>query len=128
MDIETIKDKFEAEFQGIRDKFEDPLELDVQGARNSNINKPGVYVIWNGTDSVIKVGRRLTNSRACALQHLAMPTRYKGDNAKTINSLDLNKVKIILFNVKNRDDKHWVAALEIFFELKLNPKIKAKRL
>lgn len=129
MDVETIKDKFETEFQGIRDKFEDPLELDSaeKGVQNSSISKPGVYVIWHD-DCVIKVGRHLSNSRKRALQHLAMPIPYKGDNAMTINSLDLNQVKIILFNVKNRDDKHWVAALEIYLELNLNPKIKAKRL
>lgn len=128
MDIETMKDKFETEFKGIRDKFEDPLELDIQGARDSNINEPGVYVIWNDAHHVIKVGRHLTNSRTRALQHLN-DKRYKDENAAIMSSLETDaSARIILFNVKNEKDKHWVAALEIYFELNLNPKIKSQRL
>ncbi len=129
MDIATIKNIFETQFQGIRDKFQDPLVLGIQEARKSNIIKPGVYVIWNKAYEALKVGRSLTNSRTRALQHLAKFTGYKGENAEIMSSLENDPTtKIILFNVKNKEDFHWVAALEIYFELSVQPIIRAKRL
>lgn len=129
MDIKTIKENFETEFKMIRDKFQDPIELNVEGkgAPNSKTNKPGVYVIWHD-DCVIKVGRHLVNSIKRALQHLVQPTPYKDENRQIMNSLNRDIVRIILFNVNEEKDKHWVAALEIYFEQILNPKIKSKRL
>ena len=35
---------------------------------------------------------------------------------------------ILLFNVKERKDWHWLLAIEAFFEINLSPKIKAGRI
>ena len=84
--------------------------------------KPGVYVFWNKSE-VIKVGRHLVNSRMRALQHI------KADTGGIMKKLKNSKTaKLILFNVKNEKDFHWVASLEIYLELNLNPKIKAHRI
>jgi hypothetical protein len=34
---------------------------------------------------------------------------------------------ILLFNIKKKDDRHWLLAIEAFFEEKFNPLIKAGR-
>jgi len=39
-----------------------------------------------------------------------------------------SEARLILFNVKKPDDYFWVAALEVYLEKKLNPKIPAGRL
>ncbi|ELR71720.1 hypothetical protein C900_02305 [Fulvivirga imtechensis AK7] len=35
---------------------------------------------------------------------------------------------ILLFNVKNKEDRHWLLALEAYFETRFNPLIKAGRI
>jgi len=36
--------------------------------------------------------------------------------------------RLLLFNVKESEDKHWIAALEVFFEEQLSPEVKSGRL
>ncbi len=37
-------------------------------------------------------------------------------------------MRLLLFNVKKSEDKHWVAALEVYFEEQLSPEVKSGRL
>ena len=102
------------------------------------IVKPGVYVIWKELDdsfpsNIIKVGRHLRNSRFRAFQHL--DAYYADYDTKSL--FKDSEAKILLFNliktIKDENkiiysDKHWAAALEIFFEENLHPIINSKRL
>lgn len=124
---------FEAEFAGVRDRFGEIIDLTLDIAedfRSPEASKPGVYVFWKD-HRVWKVGRHLVNSRMRAVEHVNVPT------SKNYSLTDLkgkSDAHIFLFNVKEhdpingRDFRHWVAALEIFFELRLDPKEKSGRL
>ncbi len=87
---------------------------------------PGVYVFF-GYGSPYRVGRHLANSRFRVIQHLKASTGNANANVWDIQQADDRE--ILLFNVKDRNDYHWVAALEIFLEnaLKQQLKIPAKR-
>ena len=125
MDITEVKYLFEKEFWAHRNKFE-VYDLPLAKAENSHeqhIWKPGVYVFWHPTRGVIKVGRHFTNSRKRAFEHLrdntgGVMTALKGDEG----------TRLLLFNVKESEDKHWIAALEVFFEEQLSPEVKSGRL
>lgn len=126
MTLQEIEEIFIAEFHAVLDRFT-IIEEDVVSLASSNkdnIYHPGVYIFFlNG--KVIKVGRHLTNSRKRALEHIRDNTRNKGFEMK-----DLNRnvgSKILLFNLKDVNDYHWAAAVEIYLEAKLDPIIKSKR-
>jgi hypothetical protein len=123
---------FEKEFASVRDLFNIiELRLDyAESDNNETAAKPGIYVYWKNGD-VLKVGRHLLNSRKRALEHVNVPsernypmTKYKGNS----------DVYLLLFNVKDHapnngiDYRHWVAALEIYFELRLDPEVSSGRL
>ena len=121
--IKTIDDiikLFYDEFGPITDK------LSFNEAKNSKekyVSYPGVYVWYNLKKGPIKVGRHLVNSRKRALEHIR-------DNTAGIMKeiCENNDTILILFNVKDSKDIHWVVALEIFFERSINPLIKSDRL
>lgn len=97
---------------------------------NESIAKPGVYVIWkdfkdNNRSNVIKVGRHLENSRFRAFQHLKA-TYPSYEDMKSLKQD--NEARILLFNLKESNNKYWAAALEIYLELSLQPIVKANRL
>jgi len=118
-----IKDKFEKEFSWHKDKFVIfDLPLDKTSTEQTyGVAAPGVYVFWKA-DQAIKVGRHLENSRKRALEHIRDDT---GQQMKKLR--DDKDAHLLLFNVKDKADIHWVAALEIFLEDKLKPLIKSKR-
>lgn len=126
MKIEEVVKCFEKKFAFLRDKFviyNLPIG-EIRGSQEEHVWKPGVYVFWTPSEGVIKVGRHLTNSRKRALEHIQDNT---GGRMRSIGS-DPGDC-LLLFNVKNeKEDMHWVAALEIFFELNLDPKIRSERL
>jgi hypothetical protein len=125
MDTDKVVSIFQNEFLSIADKFI-VFNMSISEAEKIeavHVWKPGVYVFWNPTLNVIKVGRHLVNSRMRAFQHIKDNTG--GTMAGLRNDLD---ARLILFNVKDPKDKHWVAAVEIFLEGVLDPKIKAGRL
>jgi len=85
---------------------------------------PGVYVFF-GNKTVWKVGRHLTNSRMRATQHISANTQTKNHKIRDLENI--SDAEIILFNVINKNDKHWIAAIEIFLEQELKPLIPSKR-
>lgn len=130
--IDEIIEIFNTEFKPIKDKFEIIKVLNgkpfsrknVLNANQNFIYYPGVYVFY-GDNKVWKVGRHLTNSRMRAIQHIDANTRNENYSIKELEKV--SDAEIILFNVKQIEDKHWIAAVEIFLERKLNPKIPSKR-
>ncbi|ANO34647.1 hypothetical protein BCU83_18560 [Vibrio breoganii] len=125
MDYEHLQALFEKEFEEIAERFK-CFNLSIEQARASNeecIWHPGVYIWVHKKDGVLRVGRSLSNSRKRALEHINADTggqmRAYGKDETT---------SLYLFNVRDRDQYHWVAALEIYFENMLRPKIKAGRL
>jgi hypothetical protein len=123
VDSKLIERIFLSEFQCIRDKFEVityPLSQ-LRGAKDSNIWNPGVYV-YHRTLDVLKVGLSLTNSKKRALEHVGATTGDKMD-VKTEQA----DATVTLFNVINKNDSHWVAAVEIFLEDVLSPVVRSGR-
>ncbi len=121
---EEVKHIFENEFSAVREKF-CVLELNANEVKDSNMEyvwHPGVYVWFHPEKGVLKIGRHLVNSRKRALEHIRDDT---GGEMKAYGS-DPN-TKLLLFNVKDINAYHWVAAVEIFLEKNLGPHIPSKR-
>jgi hypothetical protein len=121
--LEIVK-AFYQEFGIIKDVFE-ILELSVIEAPNSNAEyvwHPGVYVWWHPEHGVIRVGRSLDNSRKRAMEHIRDNT---GGIMAELGADE--RTTVLLFNVIDRQKYYWVAALEIYLERVLSPKIPAGR-
>jgi len=136
---EQVISAFRSEFDLIQDKFEimdlldndSPMDYDViseiklPSADYNIVWHPGVYVFL-GNDSVYRVGVSMTNSRARVMQHLDACT---ADNGYCIWDIEKhNDRSILLFNIKELVNRHWLLALEVYLENKFNPHIKAKRI
>lgn len=125
MDIAEVINLFEKEFWAHLKKFE-KYDLPLTEAENSHeqhIWKPGVYVFWHPLRGVIKVGRSFANSRKRAFEHIRENTG--GVMAALKND---EETRLLLFNVKELGDKHWIASLEVYFEEQLSPEIKSGKL
>ncbi|WP_339880780.1 hypothetical protein [uncultured Algoriphagus sp.] len=119
--------KFEAEFNFIKHKFRiiDLKLSEVKSSMEEFVYHPGVYIFYNST-SVIKVGRHLVNCRKRALEHVRDNTRNEHLEMRELVSDSASR--ILLINSKKVEDRHWVAAVELFMETHLSPVIKSKRL
>jgi len=125
MNVTEVKNIFEKEFEALRNKFEiyDLPLAEAERSQELEICKPGVYVFWHPTRAVIKVGRHFTNSRKRAFEHL------RDNTGGVMTALKNDKgARLLLFNVKESKDKHWIAALEVYFEEQLSPEVKSGRL
>lgn len=124
MQITTITDLFHQEFGSIANKFQvtDVALSEAKQSVEPYISNPGVYVFWR-PGAAIKVGRHLTNARKRALEHIRDNTA--GLMAALVHD---DSARLMLFSVKNPEDVHWVASLEIFFERRLGCQIRAARL
>lgn len=118
---------FKKEFEPIAHLFtiiEEPLSS-LDYCTKTHVYNPGVYVFVLD-NQVIKVGRHLTNSRKRALEHIRDNTSGKGIfEMKKLE--DKPETKVILFNVADPNNYHWVAAVEIYLENNLEPVIKSGR-
>ncbi len=125
--IKSIYDSFHKEFSFLREKFNIiPLSMiEAKESKELDIAMPGVYIYWKD-DMIIKVGRHLDNSRKRALEHIRENTRNDVIDMASLKDCNEN-CGIILINCKNRNDLHWVAAIEIYMENVLEPIIKSKR-
>jgi hypothetical protein len=79
----------------------------------SFIWKPGNYLFWRNGE-VIRVGRALDNARKRALVYLNDTPKIK--EVYDYIQLDLENTYLILFSFKEERDRHWAAALEIYFD------------
>jgi hypothetical protein len=135
---EEILSAFKSEFSFIEDKFEildllgnneaidyDTIEMLKLPSDDYNIVwHPGVYMFL-GNDSVYRVGVSMNNSRYRVMQHLEA-----GTSANGFCVWDIDKYadkSILLINVKERVNRHWLLAIEAYLEFKFEPHIKAKR-
>jgi hypothetical protein len=127
IDSNHILTLFESEFSFVKDRFK-VIDLNVSELKSSVeecIYHPGVYVFYSA-EKIIKVGRHLVNSRKRALEHIRDNTMNENLEMKDL-AIDPN-VRVLLINVKNLADAHWVASVEIFLETCLTPLIRSKRL
>ena len=136
---EQIIDAFELEFEFIKDKFEiidllsnnSPMDYETVECLKlptddyNIVWHPGVYM-FIGNKSLYRVGVSMHNSRARVMQHLDACTEKDGFCVWDIDNFP--DKSIVLFNIKNKLDKHWLLAVEAFFEMKFEPKIKAGRI
>lgn len=130
---------FKNEFHFLEDKFEILDLLENDSKMDSEIIKelklptadfnivwhPGVY-LFLGNNSVYRVGVSMRNSRARVMQHLNACTSKNGHSIWGIN--DFDDKSILLFNVKKREDRHWLLAIEAYFEKEFKPLINAARI
>jgi len=128
MNIEEIKRRFISEFGATSNGF-DIIDLCVEEAVstvNPKCNRPGVYVYWHPEYDVVLVGKSQSNSKKRALQHIK---DNSGNNVVSMNYFEGDsRLRILLFNISEDNFKHWVLALEAFFEWNIRPVIKAWRI
>ena len=134
-----IIESFESEFRFLKDKFEiidllannTPMDyetfeyLKLPSEQYNIVWHPGVY-IFIGNNELYRVGVSMRNSRSRVMEHLAAKTSKNGHCIWDIDNFP--DKSILLFNVRNRDDRHWLLSLEVFLETKFQPKIKAGRI
>jgi hypothetical protein len=114
MTLNEIQELIRAEFGSIADKFtvHDIALSTAHKDSTPGAANPGVYVYMK-EGGVVKVGRHLTNSRKRALEHIIADTGGKMG---------------ALIKGDTRDHLHWVCALEVFLETKLNPEVRSARI
>ena len=136
---EQLIEAFEKEFGFIKDKFvlmdllsdDSPMNyktieyLKLPSEEYNIIWHPGVYAFL-GYNSLYRVGVSMRNSRKRVIEHLNVNTHKDGYSIWDIN--EASDKSILLFNVKDKADRHWLLALEAFIETRFNPKIKAGRI
>lgn len=135
---DEILQAFDSEFGFIKEKFEimdllsNNIPMEDYPIRNlalpsENFNivwYPGVYM-FIGNNLLYRVGVSMRNSRARVLEHLNVGTSKGGHSILDIDKFD--DKSILLINVKDKKDRHWLLSIELFFEERFNPLIKAGR-
>lgn len=134
MNVNEITGVFEHEFAPVLNKFRiikvlkgHKFDYDfIKNAKDDDniIWHPGVYVFY-GNQTVYRVGRSLDNSRKRALEHIIENTSNEDNEIFELGNYDDSE--LILINVVDINDSHWVAAVEIYLERVLNPLIKSGR-
>lgn len=124
MNLEEIKNIFISEFREISNKFQihDIRLIDAPYDKTPGAASPSVYIFIHD-EKVIMVGRHLQNSRKRALEHVVADTGGKMASLKNDAA-----VRLVLFNICDIKDLHWVFALEVYFEQNLQPEIRSARL
>jgi len=124
MEVFGVVEIFKKEFDSVCEKFfiYDLALNEAASCAEEHVWKPGVYVFWRPA-GVVKVGRHLTNARKRALEHIRDNTG--GSMAELADDPD---ARLILFTLKDPENMHWAAAVEIFLERELKPEIRSGRL
>ncbi len=128
MDFLEVKSIFKNEFGDKSDLFS-IVQFKITDAIetvDSIANRPGVYLFWHPRYGVVMVGKHQVNSKKRALEHIRDNTRNEHIEMGTLK--DDPELDLYLFNVADDKDKHWVLALEAFFEWNLKPVIRAYRI
>jgi hypothetical protein len=122
--LDEVRSCFSREFGPLENKFAF-YNGDTSWARESKeefVANPGVYVWWHPQRGVLRVGVSMQNSRKRALRHIT------DDTGEIMKALSTNpETKLLLFNIKDGKDSHWVLALEKYFEKSLEPELEPKR-
>ena len=135
---EKIISAFKNEFHFIQDKFEildllaNNSEMDYDTIEDLRLPSDDYNIVWHpgvylflGNNSLYRVGVSLRNSRARVMEHLENCTSGNGCAIWDIDKYEDRS--ILLFNVKEKKDRHWLLAIELYFEENLSPLIKARR-
>lgn len=134
----TIISEFNETFSFIRNKFEiielleNSEKIDYDKINDLKLPSDDFNIVWHpgvylfiGNKRVYRVGVSLRNSRNRVMQHIGDGTTGGGHCVCDIDKFDDRS--ILLFNIKNPEDRFWLLALELFFEEKFTPLIKARR-
>ena len=126
MSVDELITIFKKEFKDISTEFailRIPLP-EIMDNKDDYVYHPGVYVFWYN-DKIIRVGKSFSNSRKRASQHITDNTHNeKFSIAEIANHRD---AILILFNIIDQVNVHWVSALEVYFEKNLNIEIAPQR-
>ncbi|MEH6538082.1 MAG: hypothetical protein V7719_16900 [Psychroserpens sp.] len=139
MTKDEILGVFHDEFDFISDKFEliDLLEngskmdydiiqyLKLPSDENNIVWHPGVYIFF-GNANIYRVGVSMHNSRGRVMQHLKAETSKNGYSIWDIDKYD--DKSILLLNVKEKKNNHWLLAIEAYLEKELKPLIPSGRI
>ena len=121
---------FEQEFFPIRDKFIKPIiniQLKAAGENKAvSVNEAGIYIHWRSDLGVIKVGKSQVNSKKRALEHITDNTHNSHFEMRHLQ--DDENARLILFNISDKKDIHWLLSVEAFMEWNSNPLIPSKRI
>lgn len=133
--IDAFKNEFgfiEGKFQ-IMDLLDNDSPMDYETIEYLKLPSDSYNVVWHpgvyafiGDNKLYRVGVSIHNSRSRVMQHLDAHTEKDG-----FKIWDINQYKdksILLINVKNKADRHWLLAIECFIESKFLPLIKAGRI
>jgi hypothetical protein len=136
---EEVIAAFKSEFHFIQDKVEiinllendSEMDYDTIGALKLPTDEynivwhPGVYAFL-GNNSVYRVGVSMRNSRARVMEHLEACTSSNGYGIWDIEKFEDRS--ILLFNIKDVANRHWLLALETYLESRFAPHIKSQRI
>ena len=136
---EQVISAFNSEFYFLIDKFEiidllgDNSQMDYEIISNLKLPTDDYNIVWHpgvylflGNNLVYRVGVGMINARARVMEHLDACTSAGNCGIWDIDNFDDRS--ILLFTVKNKNDRHWLLALEAYFEIKFRPLIKAGRI
>lgn len=127
LSLEETISLFEREFGFVKDRFivhNIPLH-EAQKNRELPVNSPGVYIHWRADLGVIKVGKSQSNSKKRALEHIQANT--KNSNFE-MSALETDQdARLILFNILDSTDIHWLLSLEAFMDWNCDPLIPSGR-
>jgi hypothetical protein len=139
MQVQDIISDFQDEFGAVAEKFEimdllsNGSEMRYNTIESLKMPSPEYNIVWHpgvyffiGNSKLYRVGVSMRNSRARVLQHLKAGTGKDGYNIWDIDKF--NDKSILIINVKNREDRHWLLAIEAYFEMKYKPLIRAGRI
>ena len=96
----------------------------LKATNSSVLSNPGVY-LFIGNKTVYRVGKSSRNCINRVREHLDAWTQADGYCIWDI--ADYHDKPILLLNIKDPKDAHWVLSVEAFLETHFEPLIKAKR-
>ncbi len=102
----------------------------LEGAEYERTKTGGVYVFVHEKFGVVKVGKSQSNASKRAREHVRDNTQTKSGVKPQIQMHDFlsdPNCKLVVLNVDDSRNMHWVLALEHFLEHKLNPCIRSVR-
>lgn len=122
-----IEDKFEIMEllpNGKKIDYEEINKIKLPSDEYNIVWHPGVY-LFIGNNKMYRAGVSMRNSRNRVLEHIYQGTEASGYRIWDIDQYDDRS--IMLFNIKDPSESYWLLALELFFEERFKPLIKARR-
>lgn len=128
LSLEAVNSLFESEYGFLKDKFiiHDISLQDAKANQEISVNSPGIYVHWRKDLGVIKVGKSQSNSKKRALEHIKDNTKSSEFEMRSLN--DDENARLILFNILNKANTHWLLSLEAFLDWNSEPVIRSARI